>query len=427
MNEMQNPLEIAKKLGESIGGELGRMAFEELELSVVNSFLPRFTNNPLIRMRQHILLYWPQSYHKSTILNEFVKCIPDEINVAGITSNTPETLFGTINDQNQIIYPLFANVQIATITELATFVNSRNSADIVNMMNKVLEGERAERQLLKLGRRELTPEEYEKAQQHGVLYDAENSQLIHKPDVTIFAGSRPLDNRTYTYLLTSGYLYRHHVLQKEITDEEAKAYLKKTYNPETSLYKTLKDLNKKIKNAKIKSIETPSQAVTCELIDTLFDVVQDYFPNKKANFATIVDIRTKGDMYREMAAHAVIRTLTENDFKDVEKIEYTQADIDYIKDNILHFVEAKLNPLFTLDYSKPALKHQRPIDQIQALILEFLGDGKEHSRREIDAYITPRNQACTATISNALKKLVNKGEVTTRFGYYQKKGERDCP
>ncbi|MCW3999901.1 MAG: hypothetical protein NWE93_06655 [Candidatus Bathyarchaeota archaeon] len=417
-----NPLEIAKQLGESIGGELGKIAFGELELAFVNSILPRFANNQLIRMNQNLLLYWSQSYHKSTILAEFEKCLPDDVPVVGITSNSPETLFGTINDQNQIVYPLFSDVKIAIISELATFVAGRNCSEIVNMMNKVLEGERAERQLLKLSKREIAFDELQKAIEHHVLYDPEKGQLIHKPNVTIFAGSRPLDNRTYTYLVTSGYLYRHHVIQKEISDLEAKAYLKKTYHPETSLYTTLKDFNTKLKKAKIKSIDTPNDAITSDLIDTLFAVIEDHFPNKKANFSSIVDIRTKGDMYREMAAHAAIRTLTENDFKDVDKVEYTQADIDFIKDNIEHFVEAKLNPLFTLDYSKPALKCQRPINKVQALILEFLADGKEHSRKEIDTYVEPRSEACTATVSNALKKLLDKGDLDSpKFGWYRKK------
>ena len=399
------PLQIAGTLGFSLGGELGKRAFEEFELSYVNTILPKFSNNQLIRMRQHILLYWSQSYHKSTLINEFTKVIPDDIRTVSITSNSPETLFGTINDSNQIIYPLFASAKIALITELTTFVNGKNSGEIVNSMNKVLEGERVERQLLKLGRRQVGEEEFDKARKMGVLYDSETSQLVHTPDVTIFAASRPLDNRTYTYLLTSGYLYRHHILQKEITDAEAKAYLKKTYNPEIALYKQLKDLNVKIQAAKINNIETPNETITTEIMDTLFDVVEDHFPSKQSRLASIVDIRTKGDIFREIAAHATIRTLTENGFKDIDKVEYTREDIDFIKDNIEHFVEAKINPLFTLDFSKPVATHQRPIEQVETLILEHLADGNERSRREIDAYVEPRNNACTATVSNALKKL----------------------
>ena len=246
IDTVSDPLEIARKLGTSIGGELGKKAFQELELAFINAIMPKFSNNPLIRMRQHLLFYWHQSYHKSTLLNEFSKCIPDHIPQINITSNTPEVLFGSINEKNQINYPLFANVRIAKITEVSTFVTGRNCAEIINPMNKVLEGEQVERQLLKLSRRELEPDEITKMTNQGMNYDPIRGQLSYIPDVSVFAGSRPLDNRLFTNLKSSGYLYRHHIIQKQLADKEVEEYLKANYTPDQSLYGPLKSINEKI-------------------------------------------------------------------------------------------------------------------------------------------------------------------------------------
>ena len=126
IENIQNPLEVAKKLGESIGGDLGKLAFGELELAFANSLLPRFADNQYLRMRAHILFYWDASYLKSTLLDTFFKCIPDSIQTLDVTTNSPEVLFGSITDEKtnpRIILPAFTDVSIAKINELATFVS----------------------------------------------------------------------------------------------------------------------------------------------------------------------------------------------------------------------------------------------------------------------------------------------------------------
>ena len=50
-------LDLVQQLGASIAGNLGVKAFIELELAFVTALLPRFIDNPLIRVLQHILLY----------------------------------------------------------------------------------------------------------------------------------------------------------------------------------------------------------------------------------------------------------------------------------------------------------------------------------------------------------------------------------
>lgn len=416
----ENPLVIARKLGASIAGELGEKTFEELELAFVNSLLPKFANNPLIRMKQHVLLYWSQSYQKSTLINEFSKCLPETIKQLSITSNSPETLFGSINDKNEIIYPLFTNIDIAQITELSTFIAGRNREDIVNTMNRVLENETVERQLLKFGRREISEEEFSKACKKGVLYDSELGQLVHKPKVSVFAASRPLNNRTYTYLKQSGFLYRFHIIQKELTNKDVENYLKTNYIPNVSLCEPLATLNDKMKSVKIRKIETPKGQPSIDLISNLIETVKEHTKGTKLQIKNILDVRTKGDLFRELAAYATIRTLFENDFKNTDQIQYTEEDMEFILDGIDHFVEAKLNPLFTEDFSK-AVDKTKTIDRVKRNILEFLLYDLDKSRNEIDVFVHVKMKVCKATISNALKELLNNGKIISpKFGFYRK-------
>ncbi len=83
----QNPIKIARKLGAYIGDNLGEKALQELELAFVNSILSRLSDNPYIRMRQHCLFHWDQSYLKSTLLDKFYDCLPDTIEKLNFTTN----------------------------------------------------------------------------------------------------------------------------------------------------------------------------------------------------------------------------------------------------------------------------------------------------------------------------------------------------
>lgn len=422
MSNDGNPLEIAKKLGSSVGGTLGGKVFQELEFAYVNSLLPRFLDNPIVRMRQNLLLYWDQSYLKTTLVDEFCKCIPSTFPVIDVTSNSPETLFGTIDENDRIVYPLFTVAHVAKITELATFVGrGQKSREIVNTMNKVMEGELVTRQLLRFGRRELPRRELDEAKARGVYYDPLRAQLSYKPAVSIFAASRPLDNRTFTYLRGSGHLYRYHVLQHEISDEEAKKYFVENYKPDLALYRQLLKLNERLVSITIKEIKMPDQNIMKDIFDHLTSVVEEEIQDRKVRLATIIDLRTKGDILRELAVTAAIRTVYENNFTNIAKVEYDAKDVKFVKADIEHFVEFKINPMFVEEWSKPIPSRKRLKQHVRELILEFLADGSDKSRREIVVHILSKMKVSAATIDASLKEMARNGSITsTKHGFYKK-------
>jgi len=421
----ENPLELARKFGRSIAGDIGAEAFLELELAYASGLLPRFSDNPLIRPRQNLLLYWDQSFLKTTLINESVKIIPENLRTIDITAMSPQMIFGSISeDRKFIIKPAFAGKRFATITELLSFIGTGNTMrDIVNTMNKVMEGEVVTRQLLKLGQDSFDQVQIEKLKQQEVYYDPRQAQLSYKPDICVLAASRPLDNRTYTYLRQSGHLYRYHVLQHEITDEEARRYFTENYHPDLALQNQLKMLNDKLARIAKKEIQSPPKPIMDKIVAPLEEIVRD--EAEKQRLAEIIDIRTKGDILREITAHAFIRTATETEFRAVERLDYVDADIEFILQRLGHFVEFKINPLFVEEWTAPRTIKRRPRDQVKQLILGLLSDGEIKQRKEIDEYIDDGIEVGHATISNALDDLLREHRICQpKYGFYKLK--EDC-
>jgi hypothetical protein len=133
MSKENNIFELVNKLGYSIAGELGSDSFEEFELAYALSLLPRFSDNQLIRVRQHVLLYWARGFFKSTLINVFTKTIPEYFRVVDVTSTSPQMISGSINEEGKIVKPLFAGAHFGKLTELSTFVGTGPAGkEIVN-------------------------------------------------------------------------------------------------------------------------------------------------------------------------------------------------------------------------------------------------------------------------------------------------------
>lgn len=417
-------LETPWKLGYSIANSIGAEAFVELQLSFAAQLLPRFSDNPLIRMRQHILLYWDPSYFKSTLIDEFSKTVPASISTVNISSMTPETLFGSISDDRQnIVKPVLADCRFAKIDELLSFLGSGNTMkDIVNTLNTAMEGKKVTRHLLKLGQQDFDQGKVQQLKKQNVDYDPYNARLSHQPDVTVWAASRPMDNRTYTYLRTSGHLNRFHVLQHEISDDEAERYFTKHFYPDMRLQEELKALNQRLSGVIVKGLSMPDNPVLSQILSPLKEIVKEETADEKRRLAQIIDIRTQGDIIRELTAHAFLRMVSENDFRNIEKLEYAQDDVEFILKNPRHFVECKINPLFTDEFTERKQRKKRPRDSVKELVLQFLSDKELKQKKEIDGYVNGRISVGPATISNALEDMLSGHLICQpKYGFYKLK------
>src|SRR3990170_6506373 len=109
-NAKTDPLDVAKKLGYSVAGDLGSKAIEELELAYASRLLPRFSDDPVIRATINILLYWAFAYYKSTLLKVFSQTVPEWLRIVDITSMSLEKIFGSTDEKKKhIIEPAFTS------------------------------------------------------------------------------------------------------------------------------------------------------------------------------------------------------------------------------------------------------------------------------------------------------------------------------
>ncbi|MCW3999515.1 MAG: hypothetical protein NWE93_04695 [Candidatus Bathyarchaeota archaeon] len=416
----QNPLDIAQEHGRKIAGEIGAETFMELELSFATTRLPRFSNNPTIRTNQHVLLYRDQGYLKSTSIDEFIKCIPESYKIENVSGCSTEVLFGSIsNDGTHITPPLFVDTDIAKIDELTSFLGSSTQMrDKVNVLNTIMENGQVSRHLIKLSQEEFPAKKISALREQGILYDPCKGELSFCSRATFWAATRPIDNRTYTYLKASGHLYRYHVVQNEISDEQAKSILMEDTKLDLELRQKLKHTNIELSKVSVKTLNTPSKSTQQTIIESLSDLIKDEFKVEKKRFADIINVRTWGDILREMAAHAFIRNAVENNFSNLEKVEYTAEDEEFIMKRLGHFIEFKVNPWFVEDFTTSRKKKKRPREEVKELILELLKSGpKQHM--DIDRYANDHTSVCTATISNTLSQMVNEKQIyQPKHGFY---------
>jgi hypothetical protein len=422
-------LEIASKLGYSIGLEIGAESFVELELSYATRLLPIFSDNPLIRIRQHLLFYRSQGFLKSTIVDEFAKTVPEILRVTNVTSMTPQTIFGSItDDKKSIVQPILAHSAFVKVDELASFVGTGNNMrDIVNTLNTAMEGKPISRYLLKLGQPDFDKKNLEKLRQEGISYNPNEACITFQPDFIVWASSRPLDNRTYTYLRRSGHLGRYHVIQSEVTESQAERLFKENLQPDMKMLDNLRILNENLSKIQIKEICSPPEEMFEQVLSRLKEIINEENRDErvKLTLAEIIEPRSKGNIQREIASHAFLRTAFETNFEAISRLEYTDSDLKFILSRLDHFIEFKLNPLFVEDFSVVRTKKKRPRDQAKEIILQLLKDQEVHKKEEIDQHINSQISLGGATIANALTDLVSDEEICQpRYGYY--KFKEDC-
>jgi len=423
--KLKSPLHTAAKLGCSLAGDIGKKAFIELELAFATRLLPRFSDDLITRVVQNMLLYWQFAYYKSTILKVFTQTLPETLKAVDITSMSLEKIFGSIDEKKKhIIEPAFTrDVNFVVISELTALLGQRDAMkQFVNVMNVVLEGEKVTRQILKLGYGEIREEELSKLEAKGVFYDSIRGELSYTPKVCVLAATRPLDNRYFTSISKSGHFSRYHVVQHHVTDEEASKHLHREYRLDQDAVIELKEVNLRLSKVKVWKMLRPSEALMKQIYDDLEALVKDEIAAKSyIVLADVINPRLKGDVIGELVAHAFLRTSSQNGFKDIDELHYTQEDVEFIQSRLSHFVDFSINPLIAESFTRTS-REKSKITQAKGFILEFLKDGKEKSRQAMIEYVLSRMQVSIPTIEIARRQLLDEDKIwQPRYGFYRLK------
>lgn len=432
LRSKQNPLDVARKLGYSIAGNIGERAFVELELAYATKLLPRFSDDPITRVVQNVLLYWQFAYYKSTILKVFSQTIPRTLKTIDITSMSLEKTFGSIDEKKKhIIDPAFTNdVHFIVISELTALLGQRDAMrQFSNVMNVVLEGEKVSRQILKLGYGEISEEELEEHEEKGVSYDPIRAELSYIPNVCVLAATRPLDNRYFTYLNNSGHFSRYHVIQYHVSDEDASEHLHKDYKIDQEALAQLTEINLQLREVQVDKMLRPSESLMKTVYDDIEALVRDEIAERpRLELADVINPRLKDDVIRELLAHAFLRTAPQNSFENIDELHYTQEDVDFVQNRLSHFADFTINPLIAEAFT-PVSKRKPKIEMCMEAILGCLSDLRWHSPEEVISIVRSQfreigREVGQATIYNALKRLETLEKINRQYGRYRIAGGR---
>jgi len=255
-----------------------------------------------------------------------------------------------------------------------------------------------------------------------VEYNPVVGELSYVPNVCVLAATRPLDNRTFTYLNRSGHFSRYHVIQHEITDEEASEHLHKDFVMDQNALDSLKQINLKLSKVEVKKPNRPSENLLKEVYDAIEDIVKDEISNdSRRKLSDIITPRLKGDVIREFVANAFLRIASWNRYRDIAVLEYSEEDIDFVLGKIHHFTDFALDPLIAGDVTIKKFNRSKK-DRTKAAILQFLGDGVEKSRKEIVEHVRSRIDVSPAMTDIVLRELLTEKQIQHRFGHYKLEG-----
>lgn len=317
--EKLNPLDMAGQIGYELYGEIGKTAFEELELAFASRLQPRFVNNPKLRTWQNVSFYWSKGYFKNTIMEDFQEVLPAELANRKIVSTSTEKMFGSITDDgNHLVRPLFYQQMVVFIPELLAFLGQGEQfRDKMNILNEALEGKEVKRDLIKFAK---ASDDLISKYEHGVegLYFDGNT-LSYTPNTCFCIGTRPLDGKTFAALEGSGFWNRFHTITFNITDKICSDIFTGSLTPNgedspiTDQKQQLKSCNSSLMKQTLPNqcpdYESILKPVLQEADKVAATLCEKYSMDKK----DIGSPRVKGDIIREVNAYRILTQASDDE------------------------------------------------------------------------------------------------------------------
>jgi hypothetical protein len=402
-----NPLELAKQIGFELYGEIGKMAFEELELCYASKLSPKTFPDTKMRAFVNLNFCWSKSYYKNTLIEDFTECIPADFAHRKITSASRETMFGSITQKgDNLVTPLFWGYEMCSLPELTAFLGSTDLQDKSNTFNEILEGNETTRDLLKFGSATEELIEAYAGKTDGLRFDGRSLSYI--PNTCFIVGTRPLDNKTYTYLDESGFWSRFHTIQIEITDVIATNIFTGSFTP-TNI-SNVKEMKTSLASANQRLFDNRKETVNrldyeevlLPALQQASDLIQCKAKSLNIGAEELINTRLKGDIAREVNAYRILTDAS------------NQELLTWITGRLQHFFDFTFNPIIARDFTVAKVT---PIALAFSEVKKFTKD-TEKTRQEIVDEMKKQGIS-EATIDRALKAVKDKGLNKGGYGVYK--------
>jgi hypothetical protein len=390
---LQTAYDLASEIGYDFFGEIAQKAFEELELSYASKQI--LYRNSQVRPWQNLQFYWLKSYLKSKITQVFSEATP-QASWMRATATTSETFFGSINDAGTKLYePLFLEKDFCVISELLTFLGSGGELKMkVPLLCEIMEGSETHRSLIKFVNASPKLIAAYKGRSD-ISFDGK--ELIFKPSTCFIACTRPLDNKTFTYLDKSGFFSRLHTLQFRISEKQAEDLFKADIKDVDKA--KLGQLQKMNSGFQVKLVDKPSDAVLKPIFEKALDTAKEMsckFDN--LCLGDVLNLRIKGDIMREFSAYQYL-----------EPQKSDREIAEWIMKRLPHFFEFAVNPIIAQEFT---FRKERTLDVcIELIRLKWKGQ----NLKWIEILDAMQGEGfSTITINRALKSF-RKASVYGRY------------
>jgi hypothetical protein len=402
-----NPLELAKQIGHELYGEIGEMAFEELELCYASKLGPKTFPDTKMRAFINLNFYWSKSYYKNTVIDDFTECLPDDFAHRKITSASRETMFGCITqDGKKLVSPLFWGYEMCTLPELTAFLGTTDLQDKSNTFNEILEGNETTRDLLKFGNATQDLIDSFAGKTDDLRFDGRSLRYV--PNTCFVVGTRPLDNKTYTYLDQSGFWTRFHTIQIDITEDMASNIFTGSFTP-TNI-SNVKEMKARLAVANKKLFDHRSEiANRLDYEEVLLPALQQandliLCKARALNIGAdeLINTRLKGDIAREVNAYRILTGAS------------NQELLVWITGRLQHFFDFTFNPIIAKTVT---IAKATPITLALSEVLKFSKD-TEKTRQEIVDEMKKLGIS-EGTTNRALKIVNDKGLNKGGYGVYK--------
>jgi len=371
---IDDPVDYAEKLGEEHYGRIGKLAFPELEISYLMTCLRRraYSDNPRIRARRHVLLYWENSYYKSTILEDFSwECCGgrelnrayrtyDRVHFINLTGDIKRPILrGSINQVTgkngnlctKLVLPLMKYADLWVADELLDFLGE-DSSEMLNYMLNVLESGRGKVAMVSMVGAKISARDEKKLRMQGVTFDSDLGLMSYWCKGTFWAGTRPIprqDKKLVNKLWLSGYLNRFVIVPwiPELGEREQMLVVKRDAKPNHKQY--LYTNNRVFWNTHFKCVNTPPKDLWeeatsfCrnEFVRETTKRKLNYSPNPRDGLNSI-QLLTVGALIHTVRSVEDKRLLSGKGYKlKHQSLEYHPCVLDWAKKYIRRYVVNK--------------------------------------------------------------------------------------
>lgn len=362
-------MDEAARIGMKCFSHPGAKGMPQLQMSyIISAFRQPTYDDSMARLRRHVLLYWKAGFYKSSVIEVFNRRLTPSIDV--ITQPrydpracsyleclkfSPARLRGSF-DSGRLVLPLIQRPTILFVDELMNLLGTgENFADMVGLLNQVLEKGTGTVGFVKMIGAEINDEVKKRLAERAISYNVEEGIMQYQVNGTMWAACHLIDAQTHKILTRSGCLDRINVVNWVPNEDQfIEAWEFEPPIVDAEEFERLSKWNAALWDAEWKTIKSPPEAMLRrgkKALGKLYDQFE-----KKHNKSKMDGLRSARDgtnLRHLYTSYAAAQTI-ENDGKGpYDGIRYDLGCEEKVLDFLPEYVRSRSPYVDTSQPEKP--------------------------------------------------------------------------